>query len=255
MNKKSTSQPERLQKFLARFGVASRRKIEEMINAGEITVDGKVAELGCKVTEHSKIVIAGKKFTLNTRASDREGINPGEIDTKLIMYHKPIGEICSKDDPQGRPTVYDYLPKLRNSRWISIGRLDINTCGLLLFTNNGDLANKMMHPSNNVEREYLVRILGEVPDAILKKLLTGVQLEDGSAKFKSIATLKKTNASANNWFKVVLMEGRKREVRRLWEAVDCKVNRLIRIRYGNYSLPRDLPPGRYMELAVDEDLM
>lgn len=232
---------ERLQKFLAKYGVASRRKIEELINQGQITVNGKIAELGCKVDHSSNIVIAGKKFVLPKDILEQDEI-------KLIMYHKPVGKVCTSSDPEGRETVYDDLPRLKNSKWISIGRLDINTSGLLLFTNNGDLANKLMHPSSNLDREYLVRILGEVTDGKLKKLLTGVMLEDGFAKFKSIAMLKNTTDSANKWFKVVLTEGRKREVRRLWEAVDCKVSRLTRIRFGQYVLPRDLKPGECKQL-------
>lgn len=244
MSNKENNKPERLQKFLANYGVASRRKIEELIQEGVITVNGKVAELGCRVDKTSKIVIDGKKFVV----PDTNLNSLSEI--QLIAYHKPIATVCTSDDPEGRATVFDDLPKLKNSKWISIGRLDLNTSGLLLFTNNGGLANKLMHPSNNFEREYLVRVLGEVNDQKIKKLLSGVKLEDGMARFKSITRLKNNSYSnqdsgpANTWYKVVLMEGRKREVRRLWEAVDCKVSRLTRVRFGPFILPKDLKPGK-----------
>lgn len=243
MINKSVGEPERLQKYLAKYGVASRRKIEQLIKDGEIMVNGKVATLGCKVTDNCKIVICGRPFVSPKKYSD------SQLKTRLIAYHKPIGKISSSHDPHHTKTVFDDLPHLRNSKWIGIGRLDINTSGLLLFTNDGELANRLMHPSNNFEREYLVRVLGDVTPQKIKQLLKGVMLDDGLAKFKKISQLKQDESnSANKWFKVVLTEGRNREVRRLWEAVDCKVSRLSRIRFGPYALPRSLAPGEYIEI-------
>lgn len=243
----------RLQKFLANFDVASRRKIEEMILAGRIMVDGKIAELGCRVDNNSQIYIDSKRFIANKLLSE----STDGAETKLLIYNKPVGKICTKDDPQNRDTVYADLPVLKNQRWISIGRLDINTSGLLLFTNNGDFANKLMHPSNNYDREYLVRVMGEVNHRKIQKLLSGVMLDDGLGKFKKVtllnnkvsdrasSNLPSTRNPSNQWYQVVLTEGRNREVRRLWEAVDCTVSRLMRIRFGHYQLPRDLAPGDY----------
>lgn len=246
--------PERLQKFLAKYGVASRRKIEEMIINGDITVNSQVAELGCKVTDKCKIVIAGRRFYVPDQNELEESSNKNPI--KLIAYHKPVGQVSTSFDPEGRETVFDNLPKLHQARWISIGRLDINTSGLLLFTNDGNLANNLMHPSNNYDREYLVRVLGDVTSEKIKKLLKGIMLEDGMAKFKKISELNHEDSSsskANKWFKVVLTEGRNREVRRLWEAVDCKVSRLSRIRFGPYQLPRALKPGKCQDLKIVRD--
>ncbi len=236
----------RIQKFLANLGVASRRKIEEMISDGRIKVNGQIAQLGCPVDHTSKITIDNVPFIIP--ASANKSIS--ESETKILLYHKPVGKICTRDDPQDRETVFSDLPEIENGRWISIGRLDINTSGLLMFTNDGAFANKMMHPSNNYEREYLVRVLGELDAERKAALLSGIHLEDGLAKFKRI-TLQKTDnlrSSSNQWYKVVLTEGRNRVVRRLFEAVDCRVNRLMRIRFGDYKLPRDLAPGNYIIL-------
>lgn len=235
----------RLQKFLASYGIASRRKIEEMITEGRIKVNGKMAELGCTVDPKDTILIDNVKFVIPAHLTNK---SPADSQNSLILYHKPVGKICTNSDPQDRETVFSDLPIITNARWISIGRLDLNTSGLLLFTTDGTLANKLMHPSNNYEREYLVRVLGNVDSHTIKELLSGVMLEDGLAKFKSI-TLQKTNKpsnSSNNWYKVVLTEGRNRVVRRLFEAVDCRVSRLMRIRFGDYKLPRDLAPGSYV---------
>lgn len=256
MARKQAEQPERLQKYLAKYGYASRRKIEELIKEGKIKVDGVIAELGCKVTSKNEIMILGRIFRVPSESFIDQNNNTDT--TRLLIYNKPIGKICTTSDPQGRDTVFDDLPKLSYSKWINIGRLDINTSGLLLFTNNGELANQLMHPSNNFEREYLVRVLGEVDKSKLNKLLKGINLEDGVAKFKKITKVNKpvhnytnkeiTNSAANQWYKVVLTEGKNREIRRLWEAVDCKVSRLMRIRFGDYKLPRDLKAGEFTEV-------
>jgi 23S rRNA pseudouridine2605 synthase len=229
---------EKLQKVLARAGLASRRTVELWIMAGRITVDGRKALLGDRVERNAFICVDGRPV------SDLIKMKPTR---RVLIYNKPLGEISSRKDEKGRPTVFDNLPSLKGGRWISIGRLDANTSGLLLFTNDGEFANKLMHPSNEVEREYAVRVYGEVDRKILVKLhKEGVELEDGPAHFESIAY--SGGEGANHWFHVVLKEGRNRLVRRLWEAVDMKVSRLIRVRYGNISLPRSLHTGRWLEL-------
>ena len=230
---------ERLQKVLAQAGVASRRQIESWIEQGRILVNGQVAKLGVRVSAEDKIVIDGKSFQ-QTKATQK---------TRVILYHKPIGEICTRHDPDGRETIFDHLPRLKHGRWIAIGRLDINTSGLLLLTTNGELANRLMHPSSEVEREYAVRVLGEVKHETLKVLTQGVLLEDGKAKFESI--LDSGGDGANHWYHVVLHEGRNREVRRLWEAVGCTVSRLSRVRFGPVSLPRSIRPGKWQDLSPD----
>jgi len=166
------------------------------------------------------------------------------------MYHKPVGEVCSRKDPEGRPSVFDRLPVLRQGRWILVGRLDLNTSGLLLLTNEGDLAHRLMHPSSEIEREYAVRILGEVDEAMLKRLQDGVELEDGRAAFDSVRDAGGTGA--NHWYHVILREGRRREVRRIWESQGVRVSRLIRLRYGNVCLPRGLADGRFRDLDESE---
>lgn len=230
---------ERIQKLLSRAGYGSRREIERWIEAGEILVNGKVAELGQPISESDKVILRGKALHLESRL---------RATPKVIMYHKKAGEMCTRHDPEGRPTVFDNLPHLRQGRWIMIGRLDVNTDGLLLFTTDGELANKLMHPSSEVEREYATRILGEVTDEMLQRLQSGVQLEDGPAHFLRI--LEGGGEGANHWYHVVLAEGRNREVRRLWESQGLKVSRLIRVRYGFLSLPRSLRGGQYEELDV-----
>ncbi len=230
---------ERLQKILANAGLASRREVEKWIEAGRIKVNGKIAILGTKVSERDKIFIDDKPVYLDNEKPAHQ----------TIAYHKPIGQICTRDDPEGRDTVFSHLPKLKNQRWISIGRLDINTSGLLLFTTDGELANKLMHPSSEIDREYAVRVLGEVDQTMLKKLLGGVKLDDGIAKFKSVKEA--GGEGANHWYNVVLTEGKNREVRRLWEGIGVKVSRLIRIRFGEIKLDRSLQAGNWKELSID----
>jgi 23S rRNA pseudouridine2605 synthase len=230
---------ERLQKVLANTGLASRREIEKWIDAGRIKVNGKVAILGTRISDTDKISVDDKPFYLKNI----------DLENKLIAYHKPVGQICSRNDPEGRDTVFSHLPKLKNQRWISVGRLDINTSGLLLFTTDGELANKLMHPSNEIEREYAVRVLGEVDEGMIKKLTGGIKLDDGIAKFKSVKEA--GGEGANHWYNVILIEGKNREVRRLWDAIGVKVSRLMRIRYGKIKLERSLQAGNWQEVSLD----
>ena len=232
---------EKLQKILARSGIGSRREVETMISAGRVNVDGKAAQLGDRILPTQQVRVDGHPVKL---AAEAEQI------CRVIAYHKPEGEICTRTDPDGRPTVFDRLPKLRGARWIAIGRLDINTSGLLLFTTDGELANRLMHPKFEVEREYAVRVFGEVTDAIIQKLRTGVELEDGKANFKKIKA--SGGEGINKWFHVTLTEGRNREVRRMWESQGTVVNRLIRVRYGDLLLPKHLPAGGYTEYPLEE---
>lgn len=228
---------ERIQKFLANQGLASRREIERWIVAGDIEVNGKVCQLGQQVNGDEKILVRGEPVRVGRTSEAR-----------VLLYHKPAGEIVTKSDPENRPTVFDNLPFLRTSRWIAIGRLDINTSGLLLLTTDGELANNLMHPRNEVEREYKVRILGEVTDNMLSRLQQGVRLEDGMAKLSILEV--QQGKGANSWYRVVLKQGRNREVRRLWESQGVRVSRLIRTRYGSITLPVDLNPGRFLELSA-----
>jgi len=232
---------ERLQKWLAGQGLGSRRHMESMIAEGRITVDGKVAEIGCKVTGDERIAVNGRLIRLPKHH---------EFRSKAIVYHKPPGEICSRSDPQGRPTVFDNLPHLAQGRWIGVGRLDYQTSGLLLLTNDGELANRLMHPSAGLAREYSVRVLGTVDDASLAKLRRGLKLDDGLAKFDRIEFA--GGEGRNRWYTVVVSEGRNRLVRRLWEAVGCKVSRLIRIRYGPIRLSRSVRAGKSRFLRPGE---
>ena len=223
---------EKLQKVLARVGLGSRRALEEWIQEGRIKVNGKVANLGDRVTSKDKIHVDDRLIKL-----------PQETETQILLYNKPEGEVCTRSDPEGRPTVFSNLPKLETGRWVAIGRLDINTSGLLIFTNDGELANRLMHPSEEVEREYVVRVIGEVDYMVIKRLLQGVELEDGLAKLDSIKPMK--SEGRNQWYKVIVREGRNRLVRRLWQSQNVTVNRLTRIRYGEYELPRDLKKGEF----------
>lgn len=234
------SEPERLQKVLAQAGVASRREIEEWVVAGRILVNGLPAELGQKIGPGDRVKVNGKLIPLRfTQRSPR-----------VLIYHKPEGEIVSRDDPEGRPTVFERLPLLRKGRWLAVGRLDFNTSGLLLFTNDGDLANKLMHPRYELEREYAVRILGELTEEQVKSLTEGIQLEDGLAKFNLLRD--EGGEGANHWYRVTISEGRNREVRRMFEAVGLTVSRLMRVRYGSVELPARLKRGMWMEMPEAE---
>ena len=232
--------PVRIQKFLAQAGIASRRQIESWIKAGRITVNGNPAKPGDRITPADKVRLDGE--LLHTGAPSEK--------TRILAYHKPAGEVCTRSDEKGRPTVFAALPSIRNGRWVNIGRLDLNTTGLLLFTNDGKLANRLMHPSGEIEREYAVRVFGEVGREVLKKMIAGVELEDGRAAFDSIHEA--GGQGRNHWYHVVIREGRNREVRRLWESQGITVSRLIRVRFGPYQLPRELRPGAYHEFDRSE---
>jgi 23S rRNA pseudouridine2605 synthase len=233
---------ERLQKILARGGLGSRREIEVWIKMGRIHVNGALAQLGDKVSIGDRITIDGRQISPR-----RLQLPPSP---QVILYHKPAGEVCSRKDPEGRPTVFQSLPRPQQGRWISIGRLDINTSGLLLFTTEGELANRLMHPSTQIGREYAVRVLGTVAEAALERLQRGVQLEDGLARFEQI--LDAGGEGVNHWYHVKLREGRKREVRRLWESQGVQVSRLMRIRFGPVNLPPGLRAGRWRFLEPSE---
>lgn len=232
---------EKLQKVLARAGHGSRREMEAWIAAGRVSIDGVIANLGDRIEADAKVRIDGRAISL--KSAD-------DVICRVLAYHKPEGEICSRKDPEGRPTVFDRLPKVRDSRWVAVGRLDINTSGLLLFTSDGELANRLMHPSNEVEREYAVRTFGEVPEAAVQRLRTGVMLEDGMAQFDAIKAA--GGEGMNQWWHVCLREGRNREVRRLWESQEVQVSRLIRVRYGMVELPKSLPRGGWIELPIEQ---
>lgn len=236
---------EKLQKVLARAGKGSRRKMETIIAEGRVSVDGKVVGLGERVTESQVIRLDGHVVKYITEA---------ETVCRILAYNKPEGEVCTRSDEEGRKTVFERLPRMTGSRWISIGRLDINTSGLLLFTTDGEFANRMMHPSREVEREYAVRIFGEVDDAMLNRLRMGVKLDDGEAKFLSIKESGKEagGEGINRWYHVVLTEGRTREVRRLWESQGVQVSRLMRVRYGHLHLDKQIPQGGWSELNLKE---
>ncbi len=231
---------ERVQKALARMGYGSRREIERLIGEGQIRINGQLAKPGDHVSEGDKVNIG------NRRAVIKSDVNR----IRVLLYHKPEGEICTQKDEQGRKTVFDSISKLKDGRWISVGRLDINSSGLLLFTNYGDLANHLMHPSSEIEREYAVRVQGEVTRDIIKNLLKGVELEDGFMKFDQIVDA--GGQGSNHWYHVILKEGKNREVRRLWQSQDVRVSRLTRVRYGNLVLPRGLKAGGKVELSLDE---
>lgn len=233
---------EKLQKVLANNGLGSRREMERWIEEGRISVNGKKATLGDRVELSDKLVVDGHEIT---RAKEKSPC-------RVLMYNKPEGELCARVDPEGRPTVFERLPLLEGERWITVGRLDINTSGLLLFTNDGELANRLMHPSHEVEREYAVRVFGEVTPKMLRNLSKGVELEDGPAKFNHIHVRPSDPESLNHWFNVTLTEGRNREVRRLWESQGLQVSRLIRMRYGNLELLKRLPQGAWIELDLEK---
>jgi 23S rRNA pseudouridine2605 synthase len=230
---------EKLQKVLARAGYGSRREIETWIEQGRIKVNRELAKLGDRVGPEDRIFLDGKPLRIQHAPRLR-----------VIAYHKPVGEVCTRHDPEGRPTIFDRLPHIQNGRWIAVGRLDINTSGLLLLTTDGELANRLMHPSSEIEREYAVRVLGVISPENLQQLQTGVMLDDGMAHFNRI--LDSGGEGSNHWYHVTLREGRNREVRRLWEAVGMKVSRLMRIRYANIELGRGLRPGKFRDLETQE---
>lgn len=232
---------EKLQKVLARAGLGSRRELEDWIKSGRISINGQPAKLGDRVEPTDKIKVDGQPVRL---------ANPEDMRRRVLVYHKPEGEVCTRSDPDGRATVFDRLPVLRGGRWVAIGRLDINTTGLLLFTNDGELAHRLMHPAAQVEREYAVRILGEVNEAMLQRLRKGVLLEDGEARFNTITDA--GGEGANHWYHVTLAEGRNREVRRIWESQGVQVSRLIRVRYGNVLLERSVRLGTWQELPLEQ---
>ena len=224
---------ERIQKFLASQGAGSRRQIDSLLQQGRISVNGKAAKPGDQVDGGEKIAIDGKPLRIRRQRSK----------PRLLMYHKPVGEVCTRNDPDGRDDVFAHLPVLQQGRWVGIGRLDINTSGLLLFTDDGEFANRLMHPSFEVEREYAVRVRGAVSPEMLQRLRDGVTLDDGPAHFDDI--IDAGGSGTNHWYHVVLKEGRNREVRRLWEAVGVEVSRLVRVRYEGFTLPKWLKPGKY----------
>jgi len=233
---------ERLQKILANTGLGSRRELESWIAAGDVRINGREAKLGDRAGLDDDLVVKGRFYKVVT---DDQQLR------RVIVYHKPLGEVTTRDDPEKRRTVFDKLPRLHHGRWIAVGRLDINTLGLLLLTNDGELANALMHPSSEFERQYAVRVNGRVSPENIEHLATGVQLDDGPARFEKIVAEADTE-HANQWFRVTLKEGRNRMVRRLWESQDLQVSRLIRTRFGPVSLPRWLARGKVHELERRE---
>jgi 23S rRNA pseudouridine2605 synthase len=231
---------ERVQKLLASAGHGSRRGIEEWIRAGRITINGRTAGLGDRATHDDQVCLDGKPLDLGGRAAS----------TEVLLYHKPLGEVTTRSDPEGRPTVFERLPPAPGGRWIVVGRLDVNTSGLLLFTNDGELAHRLMHPSSEVEREYRVRLRGMPSAPVLERLRRGVELEDGPARFDRIEP--ESNDGSHSWFRVCLHEGRNREVRRLFEHEGFEVSRLSRMRYGTIELPTDLRAGGFQRLSAEQ---
>ena len=231
---------ERLHKVLANAGLGSRRLLEERIEAAEVRVNGEVADLGSSLKVGDRVELDGKAFV---------SVLTEPEDVELLMYHKPEGEVTTNDDPEGRRTIFESLPRLKGARWVAVGRLDINTTGLLLLTTDGELANALMHPSREVEREYVCRIHGTVEPEVLERLKAGVELDDGPARFDEIAVI--SMGESHSWFRVTLREGRNREVRRIWESQGLQVSRLKRIRYGSIELPRDLRRGHTRALEAE----
>jgi 23S rRNA pseudouridine2605 synthase len=234
-------EPVRLQKLLANAGLGSRRQIEGWIREGRVEVNGCRASLGDRATLQDRIVVDGKPVSERRLASQERYV---------ILYNKPEGEVVTRSDPEGRRTVFHSLPRLPRGRWIAVGRLDVNSSGLLLFTNDGELANRLMHPRQLIEREYAVRVHGEVSEEMLERLVRGVELEDGPARFEEVVY--SGGEGSNRWYHVVLMEGRKREVRRMWEAVGALVNRLKRVRFGPIFLDSKVKAGQWRELDRKE---
>ncbi|MEC8314564.1 MAG: pseudouridine synthase [Pseudomonadota bacterium] len=231
----------RIHKILADHGIGSRRGIELLIRQGKVLVNGKQASIGQLVNENDIFEVDGRFIKLNKKSPNNK---------RVLIYNKRVGEISSRKDPEHKKTIFDALPRLKSGRWVSIGRLDINTSGLILFTNDGVFANALMHPSSSIEREYVARVHGQVTDEILKKLVNGVKLEDGLARFTDVQSGRK--GSTNQWFAMVIMEGRTREVRRLWESQGLEISRLKRVRFGNVFLPANLKQGAFKELTKSE---
>jgi len=231
----------KLQKALADAGFGSRRELEAWIAEGRVSVNGEAAHVGQRISARDKVKLNGKLVHL--RIADERRL-------RVLLYHKPEGEIVSRNDPQGRPNVFDQLPRMRGGRWIAVGRLDFNSCGLLLFTNDGALADRLMHPRSNIEREYAVRIIGELSIEARQRLLEGVPLEDGVAQFGRLVD--GGGEGTNRWYRVTLNEGRNREVRRMFEAVGLTVSRLMRVRYGPVQMPPRLKRGMTLELSPED---
>lgn len=232
---------ERLQKLLANAGLGSRRQLEGLIEAGRVKVNGAVAKLGDRASAEDRIEVDGRPVGSRRLVSNQRF---------AIIYNKPEGQVVTRHDPEGRDTVFAHLPRLPAGRWVAVGRLDVNSAGLLLFTSDGELANRLMHPRNRVDREYAVRVNGEVTEAMVRRLVEGVELEDGPARFEDVVDA--GGEGRNHWFHLVIMEGRKREVRRLWEAVGATVSRLKRVRYGPIILDSRVKAGGWRELEPDE---
>ena len=231
----------RIHKILADHGIGSRRGIESLIRQKKVLVNGQLAIIGQLVSEKDTFEIEGRSIKL---------LKKDPAKRRVLMYNKKIGEISSRNAPDHKKTIFDSLPKLRSGRWVSVGRLDINTSGLILFSNDGSFANNLMHPSSNIEREYVARVHGHVSEKIVNNLIKGVKLEDGFAKFSDVQSGRK--GKTNQWFAMVIMEGRSREVRRLWESQGLEISRLKRVRYGNLFLPATLKPGAFKELTKSE---
>ena len=238
INQPSDDMTEKLQKVLARAGFGSRREIEGWIAKGRIKVNGKIAIIGERVSDTDKIVVDGKKLAA-------QGKN--RVQRRVILYNKPDHEVSTRKDPEGRATVFDRLPPLKHSRWVGIGRLDLNTSGLLLFTTDGELANRLMHPSSQIEREYAVRVMGKVTNAMIEQMHSGVIIDGNLCRFTDIQFY--AGEGINQWFHVVLIEGRNREVRKLWESQGLKVSRLKRVRFGPIFIPSTVRRGKYQELG------
>ena len=231
----------RIHKILADHGIGSRRGIESLIRQKKVLVNGQLAIIGQLVSEKDRFEIEGRSIKLLKKDPTKR---------RVLMYNKKVGEISSRNDPDHKKSIFDSLPKLKSGRWVSVGRLDINTSGLILFSNDGSFANNLMHPSSNIEREYVARVHGHVSEKIVNNLIKGVKLEDGFAKFSDVQGGRKGNT--NQWFAMVIMEGRSREVRRLWESQGLEISRLKRVRYGNLFLPATLKQGAFKELTKSE---
>ena len=232
---------EKLQKVLARAGFGSRREIEVWIGKGRVKVNGRIAVIGDRVEDTDKIIVDGKKLVTPSRYRK---------DRRILLYNKPENEICTRKDPEGRPTVFDKLPVVKRGRWISIGRLDINTSGLLLFTSDGELANKLAHPSSQIEREYAVRVMGEVTSDMVQRMHKGLLIDGHLCRFTDIQYF--AGKGVNRWYHVVTMDGRNREVRKLWESQGLKVSRLKRVRFGPIFIPSAVKRGQFQELSGNE---